>query len=94
MAAYTASEMMCRKILMHLAADVASSKAGGTFKQFVEDLVKAGHIGPALLPSVEKVKDRGNAANHELPASTEADSVVTLRITEHLLRGIYEIPGL
>lgn len=93
-AAHTASEMMCRKILMHLAVDVAGSKAGGTFKQFIEDLEKAGHIGPALRPSVEKVKDRGNAANHDLPASTEQDSLVTLTITEHLLRGIYEIPGL
>lgn len=85
---------MCRKILMHLAVDVAKSKAGGTFKSYVEDLDKAGYVGPALKPSVEKVKDRGNAANHDLPASTEADSLVTLKITEYLLRGIYEIPGL
>ena len=41
-----------------------------------------------------KVKDRGNTANHDLPASSEEDSLVTLKITEHLLRGIYEIPAL
>lgn len=93
-AAYTASEIMCRKILMHLAVDVAKSKAGGTFKSYVEDLDKAGYVSPGFRPSIEKVKDRGNAANHDLPASTEADSLVTLKITEHLLRGIYEIPGL
>jgi hypothetical protein len=86
--------MMCRKILMHLAVDVAKSKTGGTFKGYIEDLDKAGYVGPRLKPSVEKIKDRGNTANHDLPASTEADSLVTLRITEHLLRGIYEIPGL
>lgn len=93
-AAYTASEMMCRKILMHLAVDVAGSKSGGTFKSYIEDLDKAGHVNPGLRPSIEKVKDRGNAANHDLPASDEADSLVTLKITEHLLRGIYEIPAL
>lgn len=93
-AAYTASEIMCRKILMHLAVDVANAKSGDTFKGYIDALDKAGHISAALKPAVEKVKDRGNAANHELPPSTEADSLVTLRITEHMLRGIYEIPAL
>jgi hypothetical protein len=93
-AAYTAAEMMCRKILMHLAVDVAEGQAGGTFKSFIEDLDKAGYISTGLKPAIEKVKDRGNIANHDLPASTEADSLVTLRITEHLLRSVYEIPGL
>ena len=93
-AAYTAAEIMCRKILMHLAVDVANSKAGATFKDYIADLDKAGYISTALKPAVEKVRDRGNAANHDLPASTEADSLVTLKITEHMLRSIYEIPGL
>ena len=85
---------MCRKILMHLAVDVAQSMPGATFQQYIADLDKAGYFGPKLRPSIDKVRDRGNAANHDLPASTEADSLVTLRITEHLLRGVYEIPAL
>jgi len=93
-AAYTASEIMCRKILMHLAVDVAGSKPGDTFHAYIEHLDKAGYIGAGLRPAVEKIKNRGNVANHALPSSTEADSVITLKITEHLLRGIYEIPGL
>jgi hypothetical protein len=93
-AAHTAAEMMCRKILMHLAVDVAGGKAGGTFKGFIDDLDKAGYISAGLKPAIEKIKDRGNTANHDLPASTAADSLITLRITEHLLRGVYEIPGL
>lgn len=43
---------------------------------------------------IDQVRKRGNIANHELPASTEKDSLVTLGITEHLLRSIYELPGL
>jgi hypothetical protein len=93
-AAYTASEIMCRKILMHLAVDVAASQPGGSFKGYIEDLDTAGYIATGLKPAVEKVKDRGNVANHELPASTEVDSVVTLRITEHLLREFYELSSL
>lgn len=93
-AAYTASEIMCRKILMHLAVDVAQSPVGGTFKQYVEALDTAGYISAGLRPAVEKIKDRGNAANHDLPASNEEGSRSTLKITEHLLAGIYEIPGL
>lgn len=93
-AAYTASEIMCRKILMHMAVDAAGSIPGDTFKNYIEHLDKAGYIHPGLRPSVEKIKDRGNAANHELPPSTEADSLATLKITEHMLKGIYEIPSL
>jgi len=93
-AAYTASEMMCRKILMHLAVDVAGSQQGKRFVEYIGDLEGAGYIMTNLKPVVEVVKDRGNAANHELPASTENDSLRTLTITEHLLEGIYELPKL
>jgi hypothetical protein len=93
-AAYTAAEMMCRKILMHLAVDVADGKPGGTFMSFIEALDEAGYIGTGLKPAIAKVKNRGNTANHELPASTQQESLSTLRITEHLLRSVYEIPDL
>jgi hypothetical protein len=88
-AAYTASEIMCRKILMHLAVDVAQSKAGKTFVDYIDDLERAGYIATGLTPTVDTIRGRGNAANHELPASTEAESLTTLGITEHLLTSIY-----
>jgi hypothetical protein len=93
-AAYTASEIMCRKILMHIAVDVAGSDAGKSFVQYVNDLDAAGYITTGLKTVVDKVRNRGNIANHELPASTEDDSLVTMAITEHLLRSIYELPSL
>lgn len=93
-AAYTAAEMMCRKILMHIAVDQAKAKQGDAFAAYVEALDKAGFIAPGLRPVVTLVKDRGNAANHDLPASTEGESLQTMSITEHLLRTIYELPGL
>jgi len=93
-AAYTAAEMMLRKILMHVAVDVAGSKSGEQFLSYVDDLEGAGYITPRLKPVIDKLRRRGNIANHELPASTEDDSLTTLTITEYLLRGIYEMPGL
>jgi hypothetical protein len=93
-AAYTAAEMMLRKILMHVAVDVAGSKSGEQFLSYVDDLEGAGYITPGLKPVIDKLRRRGNIANHELPASTEDDSLTTLTITEYLLRGIYEMPGL
>ncbi len=93
-AAYTAAEMMCRKILMHVAVDVVKAAAGKKFVQYVEDLDSAGYIAPGLKTVIDKVRDRGNIANHDLPASTEEDSRTTMAITEHLLRTIYELPGL
>lgn len=92
--AYTASEMMCRKILMHLAVDVVKSEAGKNFVQYVNDLDSAHYIAPGLKPVVDRIRERGNIANHELPASTEPDSLTTMAITEHLLVTIYELPSL
>lgn len=89
--ACTASEIMCRKILMHIAVDVAKSAPGRSFVEYVDDLDKSGYIMKGLKSTVDLIRKRGNVANHELPATTEHDSLVTLVITEHLLEGIYEL---
>jgi Domain of unknown function (DUF4145) len=87
--AYTASEIMCRKILMHIAVDVAGAKPGKTFVEYIDELDKAGYVTTGLKDVVDKVRKRGNAANHELPASTKEESLATLGITEHLLTSVY-----
>jgi hypothetical protein len=76
---------------MHLAVDVARSAAGKKFVQYIDDLERGGYIMAGLKPVVDQVRDRGNKANHELPASTKQDSMTTLTITEHLLTGIYSV---
>ena len=92
-AAYTAAEIMCRKILMHIAVDVGASAPGKNFVQYVADLDAGGYIPRGLQPIIDQVRQRGNVANHELPASQEDESVMTIRITEHLLRGVYGLQG-
>lgn len=86
-AAYTAAEIMCRKILMHLAVDVAGSPPGQSFVSYVNDLEAGGYIMAGLKPVVDQIRNRGNKANHELPASTEQESIATMIITQHLLSG-------
>lgn len=54
-AAYTASEMMLRKILMHVAVDKAKSKAGQTFASYVQDLENNGYL-TAAHPIIESLK--------------------------------------
>jgi Domain of unknown function (DUF4145) len=93
-AAYTASEMMLRKILMHVAVDKCSSAPGKGFVDYVDDLSNAGYITTGLKDVVDRIRKRGNVANHELPPSTEQDSLLTMTITEHLLEGMYELPGM
>ncbi len=51
-------------------------------------------IAPGLKTVVHRIRDRGDIANHDLPASTEPDSLTTVAITEHLLETIYELPNL
>ncbi len=92
--AYTAAEMMCRKILMHLAVGRANAKPDDKFTSYIDALDKAGFITAGLKPVIDQVRSRGNEANHKLPASSEQDSLVTLTITGHLLEAIYELPGM
>jgi hypothetical protein len=91
--AYTASEIMCRKILMHVAVDVAASTPGKTFVQYIDDLEKAGYIPTGLKTKIDEIRSRGNIANHDLPASVAADAEKTLSVTRHLLVSIYELPN-
>ena len=55
---------------MHIAVDQAQSASGKTFIQYVDDLQAKGYILPGLKAVVDQVRKRGNAANHELPASS------------------------
>jgi hypothetical protein len=93
-AAYTAAEMVFRKILMHVAVDKAGSAPGRGFIDYVNDLESGGYITTGLKGVVDQVRKRGNTANHELSASTERDSLLTMTITEHLLEGLYELPAM
>lgn len=82
---YTAAEVMCRKILMYLAVDKADARSGQSFASYIDALKAAHYISASLKPIVDQIRQRGNIANHELPASTRQEALPAIAITGHLL---------
>lgn len=88
--AFTACELVCRKILMHVAVD-KGDKPGRRFVQYVNYLAEAGYVTPPMGPWVKLIKDHGNEATHDLPAVSAERAEGTLMFTAELLRLVYEM---
>jgi hypothetical protein len=88
--AYTACELMCRKILMHVAVD-KGAKPGQNFVTYVDHLEKPGYLTPPMKPWVDLIRKRANIATHELPATDQKHAIMTLEFTAQLLRLVYEM---
>ena len=88
--AFTASEGMCRKILMHVAVE-KGAKSGQTFASYVSHLENAGFVTPTMKTWVDLIRKHGNESNHELPAPSEERAESTLMFTAELLRLTYEM---
>lgn len=97
--AYTGAVMMCRKLLFHIAvahglpAKNAKDRAP-TFQEALDHLETEGVVTKLMLPWVEKIKELGNDANHELPTMTKADAMDIAEFTRQLIRLAYELPAM
>jgi hypothetical protein len=91
--AWTACEMVCRKILMHIAVDKGAAE-GETFAKYIDHLSSSGYLTPPMKPWVDMIRTRGNAATHELPSTTQDQAEAVVIFTEHLLRNVYEMEHL
>jgi len=97
--ANAAAVMLCRKLLFHIAVGhgLPAKKANGYapgYMEAVEHLETEGLITKKMRPWVDRIKDVGNDANHELtpiPADVARD-VATF--TEQLLVLAYELDAL
>lgn len=91
--AYTGAELVCRKIIMHIAIDKCKSKEGEEFAKYINDIEKAGHITSQMKDWVDEIRKIPNYATHSrsIPNDQEAKNVVNF--TEQLLKLVYEIPG-
>lgn len=92
--AYTACELLCRKILMHVAVDKAQGKPGDTFANYIGVLEKAGYITPPMKGWVDLIRQHANEATHSLPAPSGDRAEGTLMFTAELLRIVYEMEHL
>lgn len=88
--AYTACEMVCRKILMYVAVDKGATP-GAAFAAYLSHLEGAGFLTPPMRLWVESIRANGNIAAHELSLSTLARAGSTLDFTAELLRLMYEM---
>jgi len=63
--AFTGCELICRKILMHVAVE-KGAKEGESFAGYLAFLEQQGYVTPPMKPWVEVIRRHGNQATHEL----------------------------
>jgi len=95
--AYTAAVMMCRKLLFHVAVAHELPRKNDkdrapTFAEALDHLESEGVFTTRMRPWVERIKDVGNEANHELSGVTKAQALDIAKFTQYLLQLAYELP--
>ncbi len=88
--AFTAVELVCRKILMHVACD-KGAKEGQTFASYLDNLETQGYVTPAMRDWVKLIKNHGNDSTHKLASPDRDRAAGTLLFTVQLLRTVYEM---
>jgi hypothetical protein len=89
---YTASVLICRKLLMNIAV-AQGAEPGQTFISYVEHLAKSGYVPPNGKGWVDHIRKKGNEATHEIALMSQVDANELLAFAEMLLKLIYEFPN-
>lgn len=87
---FTAALLLGRKLIMHIAVDIAKAKEGESFKKYVEHLKNSGYIPPNGEKILNYIKDLGNEKNHEIRIGKPEEAEKILKFIEILLIFIYE----
>jgi len=90
---YTASVMLCRKILMNIAVN-KGAEVGLRFVEYINFLAEKGFIPPDGQPWVDHIRKKGNDASHKIELMDKNDAEMLIRFVEMLLRFIYEFPSM
>ena len=88
--AYTGAELICRKILMHVAVE-KKAEEGKSFASYVDHLAAEGYVTPPMKPWVDVIRQHGNQAAHELDPPDKDRAESTVMFTAELLRLVYEM---
>jgi Domain of unknown function (DUF4145) len=88
--AYTAAELICRKILMHVAVE-KGAKEGKSFAEYLSHLEAQGYITPPMKGWVDLIRKNGNESTHKLDSPDEKRAKSTVMFTAELLRLTYEM---
>jgi len=88
--AYTACELLCRKILMHIAVDKGAEE-GKSFKEYIDYLEAEKYITPGIKGWADIIRQNGNKSTHKIEKPDEGRAKATFMFTMELLRIIYEM---
>jgi len=91
-AGWTAMVLLGRKLLMHVAV-TCGAKPGLKFVQYVDYLYENHRIPEGSRDWVDRIRTKGNVANHEIQDISREDATDLLTLVEALLYYAYEIPG-
>ncbi len=87
--AYTGCSLLCRKIIMYVAADKGALE-GKSFEFYLDYLVNEGHITKSMKNWVDKIRTFGNEATHKLSLPNKELTEGVLKFTQILLTVIFE----
>jgi hypothetical protein len=90
--AFTASTMLCRKLLMNISVSKGAEE-NKSFEYYVKYLSDNHFIPNGTEEWVDAIRTQGNEANHEIKLFSREDAEEILGFTEMLLRLIYEFPS-
>jgi hypothetical protein len=89
---YTAVVLCCRKLLMHLAVSKGAQE-GLPFAKYVDFLDSNHFVPPGARRWVDRIREKGNEANHEIVLMTKPEAEEMILFSEMLLRILYEFPA-
>lgn len=87
----TATVLCCRKILMHVAVSKGAPE-NQNFKEYVDYLSTNHYVPPDSKPWVDRIRTKGNEANHEIVIMTKEDAKDIIDFTGMLLKLVFEFP--
>ena len=91
--AFTAVVLLCRKILMHIAVEQGADE-NKNFVYYVDYLKEHNLITATSRDWVDKIRQVGNNANHELVKENSEEAKRILTFTSMLLMTTYEYPAM
>lgn len=91
--AYTATVLISRKILMHIAVDKGANESE-SFTAYIDFLEHAGYIPPNGKDWADHIRKKGNEMNHQINIADESEAKKLLSFVEMLLRFSYEFPNM
>ncbi|MBC8450233.1 MAG: DUF4145 domain-containing protein [Chloroflexi bacterium] len=91
--AYTCAVLACRKMLLHVAVNMGAPIENLKFVQCVDYLETRGYVPPNARGWIDRIRDKGNEANHEINIMSKQEAEDIISLVEMLLMIVYDYPS-